>query len=192
MLCLSSADTPKTCGRQVGSLVWCRHRPGWESTHLAAHTPDSPPPAAPGFAVLSLLDSETKTVVAAPGCWPQALRREVQGRRAGARPGLSLPPCFRAWGRGGDLTGRSRSPRLRRAKMPKVRVSRERSTPRWGWGMYSVHRAPIRARHWAESLRPPPPYLCPRSDTPFYRQANRPGGGGGGLHSQVRQDLNQV
>lgn len=180
MLCPSSADTPKTCSRQAGILVWCR-RPGLAGS---PHTWQSTPPTArlplhPVFAVLSLLDSETKTVVAAPGCWPEALRREVQGPRAGGSS-RSLPPAmFQDAGYGRGTHGEKPQPQASKSQNAQSEgVQGEESTPRWGWGVCSVHQAPIRARHWAESFGPPVPLSSVRHPL-FIDELTGPGVGVG-------------
>lgn len=82
--------------------------PSW----LAVHAPGSPRPrqpasrCAPCLLFFLLLDSETKTVIAAPSCWPEALRRglvqvspsrHVSGRRvrAGHSQGETTAPGFK-------------------------------------------------------------------------------------------------
>lgn len=105
---VSAARTPPKPAAVRWGAWFGAATPSW----LAVHAPGSPHPrqpasrCAPCLLFFLLLDSETKTVVTAPSCWPEALRRglvqvspsrHVSGRRvrAGHSQGETTVPGFK-------------------------------------------------------------------------------------------------
>lgn len=153
MLCLSRADTPKTCGRRGGSLVWCLHPSLAGSPH-----PDSPPPAAPRVCCSFSFgfrnqNSRSSSRLLARGA-------ETGGSGTPGRGLVQVSPSRHVSGRGvgaGHSRGEAAAPGFEEPKCPKRGCPGRGEHPTVGMGVCSVHRAPIIARHWAESCGPPVP-----------------------------------